>query len=78
MLRSTEETEAVQVMVNGKSLRDAVQADGRAVHLLAAMTGTGAVTMRRWPFRTVTTCAAGWHLARLVHGMRLQERLSAA
>ena len=35
----------------------------------------GAVTMRQWPFRAGTTCAAGSHLARLVHGMRLQERL---
>ena len=35
----------------------------------------GAVTMRQWPFRAGTTCVAGSHLARLVHGMRLQERL---
>lgn len=37
----------VQVMVDGKSLRGAVQPDGRAVHLLAAMTGDCTVLAQR-------------------------------
>jgi hypothetical protein len=39
--------ELVQVMVDGKSLRGAVQHDGRAVHLLAAMTGDCTVLAQR-------------------------------
>ena len=35
------------VAVDGKTLRGAVQADGRAVHLLAAMTGAGTVIAQR-------------------------------
>src|SRR5258707_2763516 len=35
------------VAVDGKTLRGAVQADGRAVHLLAARTGAGAATAQR-------------------------------
>src|SRR5216683_940214 len=35
------------VAVDGKTVRGAVQADGRAVHLLAAMTGAGAVIAQR-------------------------------
>jgi predicted transposase YbfD/YdcC len=35
------------VAVDGKTVRGAVQADGRAVHLLAAMTGGGAVIAQR-------------------------------
>jgi predicted transposase YbfD/YdcC len=35
------------VAVDGKTMRGAVQADGRAVHLLAAMTGAGAVLAQR-------------------------------
>jgi hypothetical protein len=35
------------VAVDGKTLRGAVQPDGRAVHLLAAMTGAGAVIAQR-------------------------------
>jgi predicted transposase YbfD/YdcC len=38
---------ARQVMVDGKTVRGAVQADGRAVHLLAAMSGGGAVLAQR-------------------------------
>jgi len=38
---------AAQVMVDGKTLRGAVCDDGRAVHLLAAMTGAGAVVAQR-------------------------------
>jgi hypothetical protein len=36
-----------RVMVDGKTMRGAVQADGRAVHLLAAMSGGGAVLAQR-------------------------------
>jgi len=42
-----QEPPVAQVMADGKSLRGAVQADGRAVHLLAAMTGPGAVVAQR-------------------------------
>jgi predicted transposase YbfD/YdcC len=35
------------VAVDGKTLRGAIQPDGRAVHLLAAMTGAGAVVAQR-------------------------------
>lgn len=42
-----DEVPAAQVMVDGKSLRGAIQADGRAVHLLAAMSGAGAVLAQR-------------------------------
>ena len=38
---------AAQVAVDGKTVRGAVQADGRAVHLLAAMSGAGAVLAQR-------------------------------
>ncbi len=38
---------AARVAVDGKAVRGAVQADGRAVHLLAAMSGTGAVLAQR-------------------------------
>jgi predicted transposase YbfD/YdcC len=38
---------AAVVAVDGKTLRGAVQPDGRAVHLLAAMTGTGTVIGQR-------------------------------
>jgi predicted transposase YbfD/YdcC len=41
------EAAAAQVMVDGKTVRGAVQADGRAVHLLAAMSGAGAVLAQR-------------------------------
>ena len=36
-----------RVAVDGKTIRGAVQADGRAVHLLAAMHGGGAVLAQR-------------------------------
>jgi predicted transposase YbfD/YdcC len=42
-----DEAAAAQVMVDGKTMRGAVQADGRAVHLLAAMSGGGAVLAQR-------------------------------
>jgi predicted transposase YbfD/YdcC len=42
-----DEVPAAQVMVDGKSLRGALQADGRPVHLLAAMSGAGAVLAQR-------------------------------
>jgi hypothetical protein len=42
-----EDEPAAQVMVDGKTLRRAVQDDGRAVHLLAAMTDAGAVLAQR-------------------------------
>jgi predicted transposase YbfD/YdcC len=38
---------APQVIVDGKTMRGAIQADGRAVHLLAAMSGGGAVLAQR-------------------------------
>jgi predicted transposase YbfD/YdcC len=41
------EMAATRVAVDGKTVRGAVQADGRAVHLLAAMSGGGAVVAQR-------------------------------
>jgi hypothetical protein len=41
------EAERARVAVDGKTMRGAIQADGRAVHLLAAMTGGGAVLAQR-------------------------------
>jgi predicted transposase YbfD/YdcC len=45
--RADDDAPAVHVMVDGKSLRGAVQADGRPVHLLAAMTSGCAVLAQR-------------------------------
>jgi len=42
-----DEAAAARVMVDGKTMRGAVQADGRAVHLLAAMSGGGGVLAQR-------------------------------
>ena len=42
-----DEAAAAQVMVDGKTLRGAIQADGRAVHLLAARSGAGAGLAQR-------------------------------
>jgi predicted transposase YbfD/YdcC len=42
-----DEVAAARVSVDGKTMRGAVQADGRAVHLLAAMSGGGAVLAQR-------------------------------
>jgi len=42
-----DEIAADRVSVDGKTIRGAVQADGRAVHLLAAMSGSGAVLAQR-------------------------------
>lgn len=42
-----DEIAADRVSVDGKTMRGAVQADGRAVHLLAAMSGGGAVLAQR-------------------------------
>jgi DDE_Tnp_1-associated len=51
-----DQTAAAQVMVDGKTLRGAVQADGRAVHLLAAMSG-GAVLAQREVGHKTNECA---------------------
>ena len=42
-----DEVAAARVSVDGKTMRGADQADGRAVHLLAAMSGGGAVLAQR-------------------------------
>jgi hypothetical protein len=42
-----DEVAVARVMADGKTMRGAVQADGRAVHLLAAMSGGGAVLAQR-------------------------------
>ena len=42
-----DEVAAARVSVDGKTMRGAIQADGRAVHLLAAMSGGGAVLAQR-------------------------------
>jgi hypothetical protein len=52
-----DEVAAARVSVDGKTMRGADQADGRAVHLLAAMSGGGAVLAQREVGHKTNECA---------------------